>query len=159
MLTLSYTIEQNGSNIYIPEKKMKPEELMRKAYNAAKGAYAPYSNFRVGAALLLKDGSVITGANIENRSLGLSNCAERTAVFTAVANGKAADIKAIAIAGPDTEEPLSPCGACRQVISEFCPPEMPVYYDDGQGGYVSSSVGELLPADSLQSLSEKIKRN
>ena len=132
---------------------MNAKELMKIAGEAARLAYAPYSSFRVGAALLMEDGSVITGVNVENRSYGLSNCAERTAIFTALTQGKK-EIRAIAVAGPDAEEPLPPCGACRQVISEFCPPQMPLYYDDGAGGYVESSVGELYPADSLQGLSE-----
>ena len=100
------------------------------------------------------DGTIVTGVNVENRSYGLSNCAERTAIFTTLTRGNN-DIRAIAIAGPDAWEPLPPCGACRQVISEFCPPEMPIYYDDGNGGYVVSSVGELYPANSLQDLKEK----
>jgi cytidine deaminase len=133
---------------------MKAEKLMREAGKAAENAYAPYSRFRVGAALQMGDGTVITGVNVENRSFGLSNCAERSAIFTAISQGKK-DIRGIAIAGPDAWEPLPPCGACRQVISEFCPPETPIYYDDGKGGFITSSVGVLYPANSLMDMAEK----
>ena len=133
---------------------MNAKELMTIAGEAAPNAYAPYSSFRVGAALLMGDGSVITGVNVENRSYGLTNCAERTAIFTALTQGKK-EIRAIAVAGPDSKVPLPPCGACRQVISEFCPPEMPLYYDDGAGGHIESSVKKLYPDDSLQGLSEE----
>ncbi|MCK5249584.1 MAG: cytidine deaminase, partial [Spirochaetaceae bacterium] len=121
---------------------MNPAELMNKARKAAENAYAPYSKFRVGAALQMADGTVITGVNVENRSYGLSNCAERTALFTAMTIGNK-DVRGIAVAGPDAWEPLPPCGACRQVISEFCTPDTPIYYDDGEAGFVISSVGEL----------------
>ena len=133
---------------------MKAEDLMKEAQKAAEKAYAPYSKFRVGAAIQMSDGMVITGVNVENRSFGLSNCAERTAIFTAISMGKK-DITGIAIAGPDAWEPLPPCGACRQVISEFCPPETPIYYDDGKGGHINSTVGELYPANSLMDMAEK----
>jgi len=133
---------------------MNAEELMKEANKAAENAYAPYSRFRVGAAIQLADGTVITGVNVENRSFGLSNCAERTAIFTAVNMGRK-DIEAIAIAGPDAWEPLPPCGACRQVMSEFCPGETPVFYDDGKGGFITSTVGELYPANSLMDMADK----
>jgi len=133
---------------------MDAEKLMKEAGKAAEKAYAPYSRFRVGAALQMGDGTVISGVNVENRSFGLSNCAERSAIFTAISQGKK-DIRGIAIAGPDAWEPLPPCGACRQVISEFCPPETPIYYDDGQGGFITSSVGALYPANSLMDMAEK----
>lgn len=134
---------------------MDAKSLMKKAGEAAEHAYAPYSKFRVGAALALSDGTIITGVNVENRSFGLSNCAERSAIFTAVSQGRK-DIVAIAIAGPDASEPLSPCGACRQVIAEFCSPDTPVYFDDAKGGWINSSVKELLPMDSLQGFAEKL---
>ncbi len=155
MVVSSYTIDCEGSNNE-GDSGMNASELMEEARNiAAKAyapkAYAPYSKFRVGAALQMADGSVVTGVNVENRSYGLSNCAERTAIFTAMTIGNT-DIKAIAVAGPDAWEPLPPCGACRQVISEFCTPETPVYYDDSKGGYITSSVGELYPANSLMGM-------
>ena len=133
---------------------MKAQELMQRAHEAAKNAYAPYSEFRVGAALEMAGGEIICGVNVENRSYGLSNCAERTAIFTALTMGKR-DIRAIAVAGPDSREPLPPCGACRQVISEFCDSRTPLYYDDGNGAYLSSTVGELYPANSLMGLAGK----
>ncbi len=133
---------------------MKPKELMRRAYEAAKNAYAPYSKFRVGAALEMASGKIICGVNVENRSYGLTNCAERTAIFTALSMGER-NIRAIAIAGPDSREPLPPCGACRQVISEFCDSETPLYYDDGEKAYLSSTVGEIYPANSLMNLASK----
>ncbi len=124
------------------------------ARKAAQNAYAPYSRFRVGAALELENEEIVTGINVENRSFGLTNCAERSAVFSALSQGDVR-IRAIAIAGLDTQTPLPPCGACRQVISEFCPAETPVYYDDGRGGHIVSSIGELLPRDSLHDLSSE----
>jgi len=133
---------------------MNAVELMRAARQAAENAYAPYSRFRVGAALEMVDGSVVLGVNVENRSFGLSNCAERTALYTALTQGKR-NVKAIAIAGPDAQGPLPPCGACRQVISEFCPSDTPVYFDDGRGGHMESTVAELYPFDSLKDLLDR----
>ena len=89
--------------------------LFEKALEASKHAYIPYSHFPVGAALLTEDGNIITGANIENRSFGLTNCAERSAIFTAASQGVRTFI-AIAIATPASDYPVGPCGACRQRI-------------------------------------------
>lgn len=94
-----------------------PAELIRKAHAAREHAYAPYSRFTVGAALLTKDGDVFTGANVENASYGMTICAERAAIFTAVSQGYRA-FEAIAIVGTPGAA-ISPCGACRQVLSEF----------------------------------------
>ena len=93
--------------------------LVAAASRAAQAAYAPYSKFRVGAAVLAGSGKIFTGANVENASYGLSNCAERTAVFKAVAEGDR-QIVAVAVYTP-TRQPTLPCGACRQVIHEFGP--------------------------------------
>ncbi|HWR06137.1 cytidine deaminase [Sporomusa sp.] len=93
------------------------DELVNAAVKAREQAYAPYSRFKVGAAVLGKSGRIYTGCNIENASYGLSNCAERTAVFKAVSEGEVA-LTAIAVVA-DTPEPVSPCGACRQVLAEF----------------------------------------
>jgi len=93
--------------------------LIAAARRAAQAAHAPYSKFRVGAAVLAGSGKIFTGANVENASYGLSNCAERTAVFTAVAAGDR-KIVAVAVYTP-TRKPTLPCGACRQVIHEFGP--------------------------------------
>ena len=121
---------------------------------AAKNAYAPYSHFRVGAALLLSDGSVVTGVNVENRSYGLTNCAERTAMFSAVAMGKK-NFTAIAIATPDADYPVGPCGACRQVISEFMPPDAPVIFGSSADNRIETTVGGVYPFDSLHELQQK----
>jgi len=128
-----------------------PIDLISRARDAAQRAYAPYSLFPVGAALLCADGTVITGVNVENRSYGLSCCAERSAVFAAVSQGRS-EFVAIAVYCPKSETPVSPCGACRQVLGEFCPPDMPVYFSGTVGKHVSTSVGELLPHDSLHEL-------
>lgn len=117
--------------------------LVEAAKTARKSAYTPYSNFPVGAALLTKSGKVITGCNVENASFGLTNCAERTAFFTAVAAGET-DFQALAIIA-DTDGPIAPCGACRQVMSEFCKANMPVYLANMKGAFVETTVGQLLP--------------
>ncbi len=107
---------------------MTNEELVREAYEARKMSYAPYSGFKVGAALLTKAGKVYRGCNIENASYGATNCAERTAFFKAVSEGEH-EFAAIAIVGqkddviPELEEYAAPCGICRQVMREFCDPK------------------------------------
>lgn len=93
------------------------EDLIQAAKLARQGAYVPYSGFKVGAAVLTNSGHVFTGCNIENASYGLTNCAERTAIFKAVSEA-GTNLKAIAVVA-DTEKPVPPCGACRQVIAEF----------------------------------------
>lgn len=130
---------------------MTKEELFDIARGAANASYSPYSKFRVGAALLLSDGTVVTGTNVENRSFGLTNCAERTAIFTAIASGRK-DFRAIAISTPDADYPVGPCGACRQVLSEFCEKDMPIHFGGSKGGLVSTTVGEVYPFDSLHEL-------
>ena len=132
----------------------KYEYLFEQAMEAAKNAYAPYSHFRVGAALLLDDGCVVTGVNVENRSYGLTNCAERTALFSAVAMGKK-NFTAIAIATPDADYPVGPCGACRQVISEFMKPEAPVIFGSSAGNRIETTVSGIYPFDSLHELQQK----
>ena len=132
----------------------KYNDLFTQAMEAATKAYAPYSHFRVGAAVQLDDGSVITGANVENRSYGLTNCAERTALFHAVAMGKR-NFTAIAIATPDADYPVGPCGACRQVISEFMKPEAPVIFEASADNAVETTVGGVYPFDSLHELQQK----
>ena len=132
----------------------KYEHLFEQAMGAAKNAYAPYSHFRVGAALLLDDGSVVTGVNVENRSYGLTNCAERTAIFRAIAMGKK-NFTAIAIATPDADYPVGPCGACRQVISEFMQPDAPVIFGSSAGNRIETTVGGVYPFDSLHELQQK----
>src|SRR3954465_2162446 len=103
---------------------MDVEKLVAESKKAREQAYVPYSKFPVGAALLAEDGTVYKGCNIENSAYSMTNCAERTAFFKAVSEG-VTKFKALAIVG-DTEGPISPCGACRQVIYEFCDRSMPV---------------------------------
>ncbi|MCM3710858.1 cytidine deaminase [Sporosarcina luteola] len=118
-------------------------KLMEEAKNAREKAYVPYSKFPVGAALLTGDGKVYHGCNIENSAYSMTNCAERTAFFKAVSEG-VTDFKALAVTG-NTEGPISPCGACRQVIAEFCDSDMPVYLTNLNGNVLETTVGELLP--------------
>lgn len=124
---------------------MNKEILMESARNMKEKAYVPYSKFQVGVALLLKDGTVINGVNVENVSLGATNCAERTAIFTAISNGyKKGDFQAIAVAG-DTVDFLPPCSICRQVLAEFCSPEMPIYLTNEKKDILDLTLKELLP--------------
>lgn len=119
--------------------------LMDKALEARKNAYVPYSKFQVGAALLLKNGEIITGCNIENSSYGLCNCAERTTLFAAYAKGyRKNDILMLAIAA-NTDGPVSPCGACRQVMSELLNMDTPVYMTNLKGDVKMMTVNDLLP--------------
>lgn len=119
------------------------QQLIKHAIHATKNAYVPYSKFPVGAALLTDDDQVFEGCNIENSAYSMANCAERTAFFKAISDGKRS-FKALAVTG-NTAGPISPCGACRQVISEFCSPDMPVYLTNLQGAVHETTVGELLP--------------
>lgn len=124
---------------------MNKEQLVESARKVKANAYIPYSKFPVGAALLLKDGTVINGVNVENVSFGATNCAERTAIFTAIANGyKKGDFQAIAVSG-DTEDFLPPCSICRQVMVEFCPPDMPVYLTNAKKEILELKLVDLLP--------------
>ena len=117
--------------------------LLAAAIAARRAAYAPYSNFSVGAALLARDGRVFTAANVENASYGLSMCAERIAVFAAVAAGNRT-FDAIAVAGPSGTLTM-PCGACRQVLWEFAP-SLRVVYAEASGGTKIVPLADLLPA-------------
>ncbi|HST11117.1 MAG TPA: cytidine deaminase [Terriglobales bacterium] len=117
--------------------------LMRAARAAMKKAYAPYSKFHVGAAVLLNDGKVFSGCNVENASYGMTNCAERTAIFSAVAQlGPRVEVTAVAVAN-DHGVPCSPCGACRQVIYEFGPDA--IVFFQGANGEKQAHITELLP--------------
>ena len=125
---------------------MTPEKLIDHAREAMAHAYAPYSNFWVGAALLCADGTVYQGCNVENAAYGDSICAERNAVLKAVYDGHR-DFAAIAICGGRegaVEEPCAPCGACRQVLSEFCGDDLAIYLTDGQQ-IEKLTLGDLLP--------------
>lgn len=131
------------------------EEQFRKLYEAAcsatENSYSPYSHFPVGAALLMEDGSIIKGANIENRSFGLTNCAERSAIFTAASAGYRSFI-ALVIVTPSSDYPVGPCGACRQVLTEFAPGDTPVWFGPNWDNMVKTTLGELYPYDSLHEL-------
>jgi pyrimidine-nucleoside phosphorylase len=123
------------------------EALLAAARGAMQHAYAPYSRFPVGAALRLSDGRVVTGANVENASYGLTNCAERTALFQwAASPARAEGIRVVAVAVmADSPDPVAPCGACRQVLAEFCSPGTPVWLANTDGAVRRTTVGELLP--------------
>jgi cytidine deaminase len=119
-------------------------QLMNAARDSATRAYAPYSKFRVGAALLFDDGSIVTGCNVENASYGLTICAERSAVFRAVSEGGAKrKIAAVAVTNLNGE-PSPPCGACRQVLSEFAAPDAVIYFP-GKDGVETHPFNDLLP--------------
>ena len=125
------------------------DEIVKKLFdNAIKGynnAYAPYSNFKVGASLLLKNGEIIFGCNVENASYGLCNCAERTTLFSAYTKGyRKSDIVAFLIVG-NTMDVVSPCGACRQVMSELMAPDTPVYLANIDGKIREYKNKDLLP--------------
>jgi cytidine deaminase len=121
------------------------KELCDAALGARKNAYAPYSKYQVGAAVITRDGHIFIGCNVENASYGLTNCAERTAVFTAVCQGEREFVE-VAIA---TEDGGSPCGACRQVLSEFAPRDgtpMRVFLLDASGNVArETTLAALLP--------------
>ena len=121
---------------------MNMEPLLSMARQARENAYAPYSKFAVGAALQTKGGRVFCGCNVENLSFGLSCCAERNAVFAAVAEGER-EFDAIAIVA-DSKEPVTPCGACRQVLAEFNL-DLEVCSGNLQGATYTASLRELLP--------------
>jgi cytidine deaminase len=117
-------------------------KLVKEAKKARKKAYTPYSKFKVGAAVLSGDGKIFTGCNIENASFGLAVCAERVAIFKAISEGSS-KFEAIAVIG-DTDKPCSPCGACRQVISEFGE-DIPLIMANLKGDVKIIKIKELLP--------------
>ncbi|WP_027350734.1 cytidine deaminase [Halotalea alkalilenta] len=119
------------------------QALVTQAIEARRQAYMPYSSFAVGAAILSGDGEVFLGCNIENASYGLTNCAERTAVFKAVSSGQRR-FKAVAVVA-DTLEPVSPCGACRQVLAEFCDEHTRILLANLSGQVRECGIDELLP--------------
>lgn len=124
---------------------MNKEELIEKAKEARELSYSPYSHFKVGAAILTKDGQVFVGANIENSSYPLCMCAERNALYNAMLHGvKKQDMVAMALSA-DTDEPCSPCGACRQVISELFPKKAPIYMSNLKDDVKETNIDELLP--------------
>ena len=118
------------------------DQLVTQAIEVAGRAYAPYSRFQVGAVLVGKDGRIFAGCNVENISFGLTICAERNAVFAAVAAGCREFAKIVIVA--DTEVPASPCGACRQVLAEFNP-DLELVLSNFRGSRETFSLSELLP--------------
>ncbi|MDQ6599695.1 MULTISPECIES: cytidine deaminase [Bacillus] len=122
---------------------MNIQQLIEEAKKAREKAYVPYSKFGVGAALLTTDGKVYHGCNIENAAYSMCNCAERTALFSAYALGDR-DFQLLAVVA-DTDRPCSPCGACRQVISELCPRDMKVVLTNLKGDTLEITVEDLLP--------------
>jgi len=122
---------------------MNEEQLVQEATKAKEKAYVPYSHFPVGAALLTNDGKIFHGCNIENAAYSVVNCAERTAIFKAVSEGNR-DFAMLAVIA-DTERPVPPCGACRQVIAELCPKNMKVVLANKKGDIKELTVEDLLP--------------
>ena len=124
---------------------MDKKQLLDAAKEARKLSYSPYSKFAVGAALLCKDGKIFQGANVENSSYPLCMCAERNALYNAMMNGyKKEDFLALAIIA-DTDDACSPCGACRQVISELFPRDGKMYLANLKGAFKETNIDELLP--------------
>ena len=142
-------IEMSGMEV----EKPLMEDLFSKALKASKNSYSPYSKFPVGAAVLFKSGNIFTGCNVENRSYGLTNCAERSALFSGVSSGER-EIAAVAIAAPLADYPVGPCGACRQVLTEFTKKNVPVIFGSSLKNVVTKTLGELYPFDSLHELAE-----
>ena len=128
-------------------EKILIEKLRKKAIEMLNFSYAPYSNFHVGAALLTSEGKIYTGCNIENAAYGPSNCAERTAIFKAVSEGKK-EFEAIAIVGGKNgkiENFCPPCGVCRQVLAEFCKKDFEIVLAKSTNEYKIMTLEQLLP--------------
>ena len=120
------------------------EDILKKAYEAMDNAYAPYSNFHVGACVKIKDGKYFIGANVENASYGLTNCAERNAIFQAYSNGyRQDDIEGLAIVGQGGTL-ITPCGACRQVLVELLKKDTPIILGTGDKVKITN-IEELMP--------------
>lgn len=122
-----------------------PLQLLEAAKAVRANAYVPYSHFAVGAVFMDAEGRLHAGCNVENAAYGPTNCAERTALFRAIADGRqAGEFVAAAVIG-DTEQPIAPCGVCRQVMIELCAPDMPVVLGNMRGDMVTTTVAALLP--------------
>lgn len=140
MNSIKNIIDTNG-------KEITNEELISIAKEARKMSYSPYSEYAVGAALLCRSGRIYLGCNIENAAFSPTNCAERTAFFTAIANGEREFSKIAVVGGRREDEPSEatfPCGVCRQVMAEFCSSDFEIVLLDGEKA-VSHTLGELLP--------------
>lgn len=121
------------------------QEWLEGVIRAQQKAHAPYSNFKVGAYLITKDGKSFDGCNVENAAYGDCICAERTALVSAIADGyKLGDFEVLVVT-TDTDTPSSPCGSCRQVIKELCDDEMPVFLTNVKGDVIARTVDDLLP--------------
>ena len=143
-------IETKMQLCQMDELSAEQQMLVNKAKEATANSYSPYSKFRVGAALKLANGEVVTGANQENASYPVGLCGERVALFAAQAQQPGQPVKTIAIAARNergfTQEPVSPCGMCRQALSEFCGPEFPIIImNENRKGYTETTLGDLLP--------------
>lgn len=149
MSIFCYTYISHKGNETEIEVRMENKELIQEAFAARKMAYTPYSHFQVGAALLSKDGQVFQGCNIENASYGVSNCAERTALFKAVSEGVRDFAKIVIVGGPETAESFNfcePCGICRQALAEFCDVEsFTVILARSEDDYQEFRLKDLLP--------------
>ena len=136
-------MSQNDASAPLPPAQM--DDLRQRALAVAAKAYAPYSGFRVGAAILLEDGTITTGCNVENASYRLTTCAEQSAIAAAVAlHGPSARIRAVLIVNLNRAA-SSPCGGCRQTILEFGSPRTEVFFPAADGSQVRSSINDLLP--------------
>jgi cytidine deaminase len=122
-----------------------PKQLLEAAREAGTKAYVPYSNFRVGAVFMDAAGHLHAGCNVENAAYSPTNCAERTALFRAIADGKQPGEFQVAAVIGDTDTPITPCGVCRQVMVELCRPDMPVVLGNLRGEFRVTTVLELLP--------------
>ncbi|WP_123039817.1 cytidine deaminase [Cohnella candidum] len=127
------------------QRQWDPVKLLEAAKAVRENAYVPYSGFRVGAVFMDAEGHLHAGCNVENAAYGPTNCAERTALFRAIADGRQAGEFQVAAVIGDTEGPISPCGICRQVMLELCEPDMPVILGNLRGDYKLTTVAELLP--------------
>lgn len=125
--------------------RWEPQSLLEAAKQAREKAYVPYSHFGVGAVFMDGDGHLHAGCNVENAAYGPTNCAERTALFRAIADGRQPGEFQVAAVIGDTDSPITPCGVCRQVMVELCKPDMPVLLGNLRGEYRWTTVAELLP--------------
>lgn len=132
-------------------KPWDPHALLNAAKAAREKAYVPYSGFRVGAVFMDAGGHLHAGCNVENAAYGPTNCAERTALFRAIADGRMPGEFQVAAVIGDTEAPITPCGICRQVMVELCRPDMPVLLGNLRGDTRWTTVAELLPGAFTQS--------
>ena len=126
---------------------MDKKDLFILAKEAMKNSYAPYSNYNVGAALLCKNGNIYKGCNIENASYSVTNCAERTAIFSAIANGEKEFVAICVVGGKNGEitDYAFPCGVCRQALAEFCDADFKVFVGKNEDDIKEFTLGELLP--------------